>query len=263
MPDPSIAASDPLAPAPPTGSRVAVFGGRGGLGRRLVESCLRLDHQVAVFDLPGTFDPAAQDAKVLTFEIDAADEQAVSSAMADLGRRWSGLDHLVFLVGFSTIPPVRIRELATSEWDRVIDGNLRAGYLAARHGLPLLDRGRDPSLVFVSSALTVAPQRGYGPYVAAKLGVTGLVKSLAIELAPTIRVNAVAPSAMLTPFLTGSSADPSKREWFDAGAAAAAVPLGRLCTPDDVVGPILFLASPAARFITGQTLHISGGRTLP
>ena len=262
MSDSTVAAFDPVASLPPAGSRVAIFGGCGGVGRRLVDACLRLNHRVAVLDLPGAFD-ASTDARVVRLEVDASDESSVSDALTRLDARWSGLDHLVFLVGFATIPPTPLRSLEIDEWDRVVDGNLRAAYLAARHALPLLDKGREPSAVFVSSALALAPQRGYGAYVAAKLGVNGLVKALAVESAPALRVNAVAPSAMLTPFLTGGSADAAKRDWFDPKAAASAVPMGRMCTPDDVVGPILFLLGPAARFITGQTLQVSGGRTLP
>lgn len=253
--------------APAAGSRVAIVGGCGGLGQRLVETCVELGHRIAVLDLPAAIDSSDGPGEALRIKVDASDEDSTHSAFRTIHREWHGLDHLYFLVGFATIPPRDLRDLDTAEWDRVVGGNLRSAYLSVRAALPLLDEGVDSSIVLASSALTLAPQKGYGAYIAAKLGVAGLVKALAIESAPGIRVNAVAPSAMLTGFLGGGSAvggtDPAKRDWFDAKAAASAVPMKRLCSPDDVVGPIVFLSSPCARFVTGQTLHVSGGRVLP
>jgi 3-oxoacyl-[acyl-carrier protein] reductase len=80
-----------------------------------------------------------------------------------------------------------------------------------------------------------------------------------------IRVNAVAPSAVDTPFLRGGIAHgkPDRPLRMDVGAYLATIPMGRLATADDIVGPILFLLSPGARYITGQTLHINGGGLMP
>ncbi|MEO8057007.1 MAG: SDR family oxidoreductase [Burkholderiales bacterium] len=257
----------PVAEVPPghpgPRARFAIVGGRGGVGQRLVSACLRMGHDVAVLDLLAAESSSNDAPKALFIGTDVCDDASVHDAFQLLGRHWDGLDQLVFLVGFSTIPPQSLRDSSLGDWDRIIDGNLRSAYATIRAALPLMDKGHAPSIVLVTSALTLAPQKGYGAYIAAKLGVSGLVKSLAVELAPAIRINAVAPSAMLTPFLAGGSDDPAKRDWFDAKAAAAAIPLGRLCTPDDVVGPILFLSGPAAGFVTGQTLHVSGGRVLP
>ena len=264
MPDPSTPAGGEPPWAAPAQARIGIVGGRGAVGQSLVRASVQLGCETAVLDLPGAAAPGERShPPTVCIDVDASNEDSVREAFATLAQRWDRLDHLIFLVGFATVPPRPLRELGAAEWDRVVDGNLRSAYLTITAALPLLDKGRSSSIVVVSSALTLAPQKGYGAYIAAKLGVTGLVKSLALELAPAIRVNAVAPSAMLTPFLSGGSTDPAERAWFDAEAAAAAMPMGRLCTPDDVVGPILFLTSPAARFITGQTLHISGGRVLP
>ena len=149
----------------------------------------------------------------------------------------------------------------------MISVNLRSAFLVARAALPLLKQRRQASLTFVSSALTYGVQSGYGPYIAAKSGLNGLVRALAIENAPHVRVNAVAPSVMLTAFLGGGTGqggeNHDRRDWLDATAAASVVPMRRLCTPEDVVGPMLFLASDAARFITGQILHVNGGRLTP
>jgi len=252
---------------PPAGARVAIVGGCGGLGRRLVDACLGIGHRIAVLDLPAAIESSASREDVVLIKMDAADEASTNAAFESLARDWGGLDHLYFLVGFSTMPPKDLRDLDVAEWERVVNGNLTSAFLSVRAALPLLDEGEGASIVVVSSALTLAPQKGYGAYIASKLGVSGFVKALAIESAPGIRINAVAPSVMLTGFLSGGSPDgredSTRPDWFDAKAAASAMPMKRLCTPDDVVGPILFLSSPGASFMTGQTLHVSGGRVMP
>ena len=122
-------------------------------------------------------------------------------------------------------------------------------------------------MVMVSSGLGFNVLPGFGPYAAAKAGLVGLTKALAAEGAPRIRANAVAPSAIETAFMRGGtgrgSDDPAAAAWFQGGDYARNFPLGRLAEVDDVVGPILFLLGTAARFMTGQTLHVNGGRITP
>ncbi len=109
------------------------------------------------------------------------------------------------------------------------------------------------------------PSPGYGSYGVAKAGVIALTKLVAAEEAPLIRANAVAPAAVDTAFLRGGTAHgaPGQEMRLDLDAYLRTVPLARLATPEDVVGPILFLLSPAARYVTGQTLHINGGSLMP
>jgi 3-oxoacyl-[acyl-carrier protein] reductase len=107
---------------------------------------------------------------------------------------------------------------------------------------------------------------GYGPYGAAKAGVITLAKTLAQEWAPAIRVNAVAPAAVDTAFLrggTGRGREDGPPERLDVEGYVQRIPLARIATPVDVVGPILFLLGPASAYMTGQTLHINGGSLLP
>jgi NAD(P)-dependent dehydrogenase (short-subunit alcohol dehydrogenase family) len=143
-------------------------------------------------------------------------------------------------------------------------GNLTTAHLVIRAALPLLRRGNHPSIVTVSSGLGVSVLRGFGPYAAAKAGLIALTKTVALEAAPALRANAIAPSAILTDFMSGGlGRHDSDGDWFDPAPYIPLIPLQRLAEVDDVVGAVLFLASPAASFITGQTIHINGGRYMP
>lgn len=249
---------------PPAGTRIAIVGGCGAFGRTLVASSLELGLRVAVLDLPASIErhpPAGVDAAIA---VDATAEDSVRAGIEELGAKWGALDGLVNLAGFTTTPPVLVEELAVAEWDRIVDGNLRTTFLSCRAALPLLRAGRAPSIVNMSSGLGFKSRPGFASYTAAKAGVVGLTKTLAIESAPDVRVNAVAPSAAATEFLTGgthlSAGERSSADWIDLDSYVAATPMRRLCEPADVVASILFLLGPGSRFITGQTLHINGGR---
>jgi 3-oxoacyl-[acyl-carrier protein] reductase len=254
------------ATVPAPGSRVVIVGAGGGLGKALTEAGQSLGLRMALMDLAAVVPKMACPAQSICLPIDAADRESTERAFDQAAGLLGGVDHLFHVAGFSTIPPQPLRDIGADEWDRVIDGNLRSAYLCAVSALRHMD-GDTSGIVFVSSTMTVAPNRGYGAYIAAKGGTVGLMKALALENAPRVRVNAVAPSAMLTPFMAGgpqaAGGSAGKWDWFDPAAAAAAIPMGRLCAPEDVVGPMLFLSSPAARFITGQVLHVSGGRVMP
>ena len=260
--DPASASSTRL--GPPAGARLAITGGCGGIGRALVAAALADGLEVAVLDLAASIERHPPPRGVRVMVLDATDESAVAAAFDELGRAWQGLDHLVNLAGFAR---ERIPLTATSSaaWDEVVGGNLRSTYLTCRAALPLLGKGAAASIVNTASGLAVRSTLGFGPYSAAKAGVLGLTRSLAVECAPAVRVNAIAPTAVDTAFLRGGTGRSDERaaSQVDLGTYAKAIPLGRVGTPEDVVGPILFLLGPAARYMTGQTLHINGGQLTP
>ena len=246
----------------PENRRVAVVGGAGGIGRALVSALLDQRARVAILDLPASLARHEPPAGTLVRALDATDESQVRAAFAAVQDAWGGLDALVNLAGFAKEKaPVGATPRAT--WDEVMDGNLTAAYLCSQAALPLLRAGDAPAIVNMSSGLAVKPTPGYGPYSVAKAGVLALTRLLAAENAPAIRVNAVAPAAVDTAFLKGGTgrggdeADGPAR--LDLDAYLKTVPLARLAQPEDVVGPILFLLSPAAAYVTGQTLHVNGG----
>ena len=141
------------------------------------------------------------------------------------------------------------------EWDRTLDINLRGAFLTAKAAAPLLRRPGG-GMVFVSSGLAINVEPGFSAYTSSKAGLLGFVKVLAKELAPDIRVNAVAPGLVATPFLTGGTGQGvtpktggSLDDWFGskerAQAMRDAIPMRRIADPDDIVAPILFLLAPA------------------
>lgn len=258
--------------SPPAGSRVLVVGGCGAIGRALVSACLALDHRVAVFALPRSIAAGPPPPEVLAIPVDAADEVSVARGAVELRRRWDALDVLVYLVGFMTVPPRAIEEMDAAEWDGVVDGNLRSAYLVCRATLPMLKAADAASIVTVGSSLAYNPLPGVAAYASAKAGLVALTKALAIEHAPRIRANLVAPSAVDTRFLAGgggargeAAAQRGGDSWFRGmtGRYVPTIPLGRIAVADDIVGPVLFLAGPTAAFITGQVIHVNGGRITP
>lgn len=117
----------------------------------------------------------------------------------------------------------------------------------------LLDRlARDASIIFISSVAAVRGSKHGAHYTAAKAGLLGLTRALAQELAPRIRVNAVAPGYIDTAILADDS--PARRK-----ERIAEVPLGRIGEPDDVAAAVAYLAGPGSKYVTGQVLHVNGG----
>ncbi len=247
--------------APPAGRRIAVVGAAGGIGRALVEALRNAGCTVIGLDLATSLHRHPLPAGVLALAIDATDPDSLARAAQRCG---PALDGAVLLAGFAA-PRTPAVETDLETWSEVVTGNLTTSFLAARALVPLLRLGTAPSLVTMASGLAVRATPGYAPYGAAKAGVLALTRSLAVELAPTIRINAVAPGAVDTAFLRGGTgrSDETQEPRLNLDAYAASVPLQRIATPDDIVGPILFLLGPASSYLTGQTLHVNGGLVMP
>lgn len=249
---------------PPSGSRMVVIGGCGGMGQALVKDALAVGLRVAVLDLPRSIAQFAPPEGVLTLTCDISDEASVNAAFEAVRQAWGGLDILVNLAGF-TGEPIPVRELSAAEWDATHDCGLRGMFLAARAAIPLLERGNNPSMVLTASTFGHSVvHAGYSAYAAAKAGVVSLGKALAAECAPRIRVNVVSPGVFMTPFLQGGTGrDPRQKEGIDMQTFPRRLPLRRLGDAAEIAAPILFLAGPGASYITGQVLHVNGGLWAP
>ena len=254
---------------PQPGFRLAVTGGCGGIGRRLVEVALAQGLRVADIDLPQSLERHGPPPEAAAIPYDARSEDETGAAFEALGKHWDGeLDGLVHLPGYMTSDR-HIDELSMEEIDDILNVNLRSSFLAARASLPLFRKAGGGAMVFAASGLATLVEKNTAAYSASKAGVIALAKGLAKENAPDIRANVIAPGAVDTAFLrggTGRGGDESNAKDMLAelghGQIMATIPLGRIAVVDDIVGPILFLLGDKSRFMTGQTMHINGGRQM-
>lgn len=232
---------------------ILVTGAAGGIGRALVRRCLEAGASVAAFDLRddigGLFD---NHPRLLALQGDATVESEVSEALARIKSRWNRLDVLINNTG--RVGSGRVESLALADWNSVIEANLTSNFLFSRASIPLLRESRG-SIVNMSSTngLTGGSHLSGPAYAVAKAGIIALTKNLARDLAGNgVRVNAVAPGPIETPMLDRLSES-------EMQALGSAIPLGEIGKPEDVVNLVLFLASDAARHITGVTISLSGG----
>lgn len=233
------------------------------MGRALVQAALSLDLRVAVLDIERSIAQFPPPDGVLTIPCDVADDTSVNTAFEQLKTAWGAVDAFVNLAGY-TGERVRVEDMRAQEWDDIVNIALRGMFLTARAAAPLLrisaEEGRVPAAILVSSTFGVrVPHVGYGPYAAAKAGVINLTRALATEWAPVIRVNCVAPGVIDTAFLKGGTGRDVKQTGLDMSRFVQGVPLQRLGRPEEIASTLIFLLSPAASYITGQTIHVNGG----
>lgn len=244
------------------GLRLVLAGGCGGIGRHLAGQAAALGAQIRVLDLQASIGRHGQQLPCIA--MDAKDPASVDAAMAQAASELGGIDACVNLVGYmSEAKP--LQQTATEVWQDIMRGNLDAAFYISRAALPHLHRSDRASLLHVASGLGAWARPMFGAYGPAKAGMILMVRELALENAPKVRVNAVAPGAVDTAFLRGGTgrSDESAAPSLDPNAYGKVVPLGRMAVPQDVSDPILFMISPAASYITGQTLQINGGTFMP
>lgn len=249
--------------------RLVVVGSNGGIGSAVCEHAATLGAYVAGLDTAAAIAERPLGHDIWSLPVDVLDPASIASAFKAIAERFSQIDGLVYVSGIGERPTAAL-DHSVEQWDRTHDVNLRGAFLAAKAAAPLLQPFVG-SMVFISSGLAVNVEPGFSAYSSSKAGLIAFAKVLAKELAPAVRVNAVAPGLVLTPFLAGGtghqSGTASVTDWFGSPergqAMRDAVPLKRIASVDDIVAPIFFLLSAGARFVTGQTLHVNGGRYLP
>jgi 3-oxoacyl-[acyl-carrier protein] reductase len=218
-----------------------VTGGSRGIGRGIAARLEADGAQVEILDLAGT--PP----------VDVTDEQAVRAAVAGILERHGRIDILVNNAGI--YPHLPFDQLDYADWRRVLELNLDAAFLCSHAVYPTLKERGYGRIVNISSAAVHVGPPGMAHYLASKAGLIGLTRSLAAEAgAHGITVNAITPGFVETP---GVLADPAEVELFDLIVAEQAVP--RRGQPEDIAECVAYLVSPAAVFITGQTLNVDGG----
>ena len=247
-----------------SGRRICILGGCGGIGRSLVAACLENGDDVAVLDLKTSLARHPPPAAAYAIEVDGADEASVARAFAAVSGRWPALDGFVNLAGFM-IAVQPLAQTPIGDFDVTIGGNLRTAFLTCKAAMTLLEKGEGASLVNIASGLGGFIRAQYGPYAAAKAGIIALTKTLALEHAPRVRANAVAPGVVDTAFLRGGTGRSEERNssTIDIPAYSALIPMRRVATPEDIAGPIMFLLSAQSAYMTGQTLWVNGGNYMP
>lgn len=186
---------------------------------------------------------------------DILDDDQLARIVADAEAAFGGLDVLITVVGSTAFRP--LLETSAEDWDKEQRINIRYVFLAAKaFAARRAEDGRGGAITVVASVSGVMAAPRHAPYGAAKAGLIHLVKSMATEWAPLgIRVNAVAPGSIITPRL------PDTEEWRDQ-IARSAHPMQRRGTVDEIAGPVVFLSSRLASYVTGQTLASDGGLTI-
>jgi pteridine reductase len=150
----------------------------------------------------------------------------------------------------ATIERVALDDVDDAAWDRMLDLDLGAQFVMAQRALPALKRNRG-SIVFITCSSATTPFRNHLPYVVAKGGLRALMRVLSLEVAPSVRVNAVAPGTVLPP---------SDFERSTVDRLAHAVPLQRTGSAEDVADAVVYLAR--APFLTGHEIAVDGGRSV-
>ena len=239
------------------GCRAIVTGGASGIGAATCRRFVEEGAAVAILDVDGAgARTVAEELGALALEADVADAGALAAAVTAAADGLGGLTCLVNNAGVGNVMP--LADYPDAEWDRLVDVNLRGTFHGLRAALPLLRAaGGAGCVVNVASVSGLRPTRGEAPYSAAKAAVVSLTRSAALEYAPEVRVNAVAPGFIDTPLTNFAVADPAY-----AGPIEAGTPLQRIGTADEVADVIVFLCSPLARYVTGETVVVDGGSVL-
>lgn len=241
-------------------NKVAIVTGAGqGIGQGIARALAQEKCQVVVSDInqAGGEKVAAElkrlGVKAIAVQCDVSKKSEVEALFQQTFKEFGRLDILVNNAGiFPFVPFAKMQE---ADWDKVIDVNLKSVFLCSQAALKIMSEGG--RIINVSSIAAFVGFAGLVHYCASKGGINGLIRALALEVAPKkITVNAVAPGVIDTPGASQVSSAESIKQTI------AMIPLARMGRPEDIAEAVVFLASAKAGYITGQTIIVDGGWTL-
>jgi 3-oxoacyl-[acyl-carrier protein] reductase len=239
-----------------------VIGAARGIGAGIAERFLEEGASVVIADTEAEAGKATAGrlgalGLCLFVEADISEKEGAEAVVAAACERFGKLDILVQNAGI--YPWTLIENITPEEWDRVLAVNLRGTFLAAQAALTPMKARRYGRMVFTSSITGPrVSSPGHGHYSASKAGINGFIRAAAIEFAGYgITVNGIEPGNILTEGMK------AHRSAAFIASMEAMVPLGRLGTPRDVANAALYLASDEAEYVTGTTIVVDGGQTVP
>ncbi len=244
--------------------RVVITGGASGIGARMAERFAKAGDQVAVCDASAdaVAEFAARNPAIRAHEADVRDEAQMDAFLGSLEAEWGGVDVVCANAGTGG-PAGRIEDIGYQEWQDCVAVSLFGAYLTCRWAAKLMRAQGSGLIVLTSSTSGQWGHPNRSPYAAAKWGIIGLMKTLAVELGRAgVRVNAICPGAVEGPRMervlqkqaaaSGKDADQIRRDYADGTSMRTWV------TADDIADAVLWLASPAASKISGQAIAIDG-----
>ncbi|MCC6777401.1 MAG: SDR family oxidoreductase [Hyphomicrobiales bacterium] len=246
------------------GRSVIVTGGGKGIGKVYVEELAKAGARVVAADIDGTAAEAvaaslrAQGLEAVGLAVDIASEDATAAMARATLERFGAIDVLINNASLMSVLPRRSwLEIPVDEWDRVMAVNLRGMFLACRAVFPAMQAKRYGKIVNISSSRVWEGNPNRLHYTTSKAGVIGFTRALAREVGEHgITVNAV------TPGMTQSETQVASSSGNYLAAQVAGRAIGRVQVPADLVGAVMFLATAASDFMTGQTINVDGGKAM-
>ena len=237
--------------------RVVITGGASGIGAALARRFAGDGARVAVLDTDRAGLAALRNTLPgleVAAEADITDRERVAEVFADLDRRWGGVDTLFNNAAITLY--ASFLEADAADWERVLAVNLTGAFHVTQEAARRMAAGDGGVIITISSVSGMVGMPGYASYNVSKAGLIEFTKTLALELGPKIRVNAICPGFVHTPLIDREIPNPAEQ-----AEMAARLPMRRMAHPDEIAALGAYLASNAAAFVTGQALVIDGGET--
>jgi len=237
------------------GKSVLITGGASGIGLATATRFLEEGARVAIMDLNETAlnDAFASNKGLLCIAGDVTNPDNVEKAFRQLDSAYGGIDILIANAGISIRHS--ILDITFADWKRVVDINLHGVFLSAHAAAKRMMMNKNGVIIMMGSTNGMSAHPYYADYNASKAGVISLARSMALELAPYVRVNAVCPGYVMTPMQMSEYSDEMIQKVNEG------IPLKRHAKPEEVASLFAFLSSEEASYITGQHIPIDGGET--